>query len=246
MALKARNSTVSDIALKEPGITVPASSTYSLNASEITIWADAIQDGSSQLNTLLTSGDIVIEDDGVDLSATEGSARLLNNRAKKIYFNNDTNGFAAFDVQVGIEEAKGINSNIGRTFVISFENNGSTGNKWLIHSSGASSDILPYHTSFDLQIYGISMLNQNLEKDVDIEFYKNGTAPGDLIYTLQVRLGVSNNNAHITTVSSLFDLLIGDEISVFIRKVGGDALASPVIDIFCRISSNNVGSEGLL
>jgi len=167
--------------------------------------------------------------------------------AKQEVFDNSTNGFVSTTTQDAIEEARGDTGILGRTFLIIFENNGNTGNKWLTHAAGESTDTLPYVTPFDIDVYGISMTNKTTNQDVDIEFYKNGTAPGDLIYTLQVRLGVGERDAYKTMGNGgLFSLVIGDSISVFVSKVGGDTLASPEVDVFCRVSSNSTGSSGAL
>ena len=68
-----KNTTGSDIALSDTGVTVPASGQYALNPSENHIWAESIViSPASQLVTLITSGDIVINNGTVDLSAASG------------------------------------------------------------------------------------------------------------------------------------------------------------------------------
>jgi hypothetical protein len=167
--------------------------------------------------------------------------------AQSIPFDNDTNGFVSDNVQDAIEEARGDEEVLGRTFLAEFSNGGNTGNKWLFHTSTSeSSDTLPLHMPFDVDIYGISMENRSMEKDVDIEFYLNGTAPGNLTYTLQVRLGATAEDAYITTLTNLFTMSVADTLSVFIRKVGGDTLSSPIVGVFFRVNSNVVGSSGVL
>lgn len=144
------------------------------------------------------------------------------------------------------DKIDGTGAIINRTWVERFESNGNTGNKWLERSSGETSDTLPFHTAFDVDIYGVNMINTNTNRNVDIEFYVNGTAPGDLVYTLQVRLGVGEDSAHKTTLTNLFTMDINDELSVFVRKVGGNSLSSPEVDVFCRINSNTAGETGTL
>ena len=162
--------------------------------------------------------------------------------ADSVPFDNDTNGFIADDVQAAIEEARDGNTTLGRSFVIPFSNNGNTANKWISHiPTSEASDTLPYHSAWDLEIFGVGFSNKNTNIDCDVQIYINGTAPGDLMYTLQVR---NFRYYHETTLSSLFSVSIGDSISIFIKKVGASTPSSVEIDLFSRISSTTVGLGG--
>lgn len=106
-----KNTTLSDILLTDVGVTIPASGQYTINQSEYLLWAEYVNTTpASQIDTLLTSGDIVVNDGTSDLNAVYGSYHLrypdtaLNQR-----FLNDSirsNGFSSDTVQEAIEEAK--------------------------------------------------------------------------------------------------------------------------------------------
>lgn len=67
MSKIAKNTTLSSITISDVGVTIPASSQYTIPASDYLLWA-----GSSDTVSFVGSGDIVINDGSVDLSISDG------------------------------------------------------------------------------------------------------------------------------------------------------------------------------
>ena len=155
---------------------------------------------------------------------------------------NRSNGFQSTNVQEAIEEARVGTAVNGRSFSIEFSNNGNTANKWLQHiPTSESSDTLPYHSAWDIEIFGVSFSNKNTSIDCDVEIYVNGITNTYKVYTLQVR---NYRFLHNTTLTSLFSLGVGDNISIYIKKIGNSTPSSVDVELNMRISSNSVGIGG--
>jgi hypothetical protein len=65
-----KNTTTSDIDLEAVGLTIPASDSYTVEATETPLWAT--DDSILEITPYINSGDIVINDGTVDLSAADG------------------------------------------------------------------------------------------------------------------------------------------------------------------------------
>jgi hypothetical protein len=225
------------------GTEIPDGSFYQIPVLEDVKYAE-----NDELIADIASGDVAMSIDGaVDLSIVDSAIFLqYRNECFEQRFRSEperANGFSSVNAQEAIEEARGDGSLIGRCFKITYISNGNTGNKWLfLGASAEASNDLPFHSPFDLSVYGIAMNNRLGLKRVDIEFYKNGA----LFYTMEVNLPVNQTHAHIVVSDGIFMISDDDELSVFVRKVGGDALASPTVDVFCRITTNNSVDTGVL
>jgi hypothetical protein len=242
MAKILKNTTISDIVLKQLGREIPASSSLTLNVDEYLLLGT--DDSVTELTTYINSGDIVINNGSDDLSVVDGLAFIqYPDHAKNSTFDNSTNGFTAMNTQAAIEESRNNEgNNSGRTFTQIFFNNGNTANKWLFHiPTNEATDTLPFHTPFDIDIYGIGFSNKTTNISCDIEIYLNGTTNPDKIYTVNV---INSKFYHDTSLNALFTMSIGDNLSIFIKKVGGSTPASVEVDLYCRINSNTVGEQG--
>jgi len=105
----------------------------------------------------------------------------------------------------------------GKSFNLTVSRPGSGGNKWAYHETGASAtDSIPIHFGHDVGLVGITYINKNPNTDLDLGFYVNGTGAGELVHTEEIR----NARRHVhTESSSIFDIDIGDRLSIFIGKV---------------------------
>lgn len=241
-----KNTTISEIVLDE-GFTVPASSQITIDPTlRMRFWDDI--DVVGGLAASIRSGNIVVNDGVNDITDVERAIDYLKipDRAFNLRFESEperSNDFLAKNIQEAIEEARDMNTAVtGRTYLITFYNNGNTANKWLYHiPTSEATDQLPYHSGFDLDVYGIIFGNKNTNIDCDVEFYVNGTTAPFKVFTLEVR---DSRFYYKTTVSSIFSVAVGDDISIFIKKVGASTPASVEINLHVRINSNNVGEAG--
>lgn len=102
----ATNTTATAIELTKIGVTLQPSVLFTIQPSQYLMWAQHSGAGS-QLETAVTSGDIVISD-GLSpaLNAVLGLALLRDALARDVAFDNRTNGFLSTQVQAAIEEAR--------------------------------------------------------------------------------------------------------------------------------------------
>jgi hypothetical protein len=145
---------------------------------------------------------------------------------------------------VTLEELRhGEGTAVGRLFDRRTFSNGIASNKWLTQFfTSTATDTVPLHITFDYELYGVTFGNKNTDVYCDVEIYKNGTDPGDLVFTMEVR---GFQFYHDTTVTNHFNGSLGDNISVYIKQVsGGDNAADVFVDLFFRITSNTVGQGG--
>ena len=241
-----KNTTMSVIILEQVGLTIPASSQIIIEPSDYLLLANEAIIGT-EIETLIQSGDIVVNDGVTDLSADRGFDYIkAPDTALNIRFLGEpqrSNAFVSKNVQEAIEEARENYSGIvGRTFSAVFYNNGNTSNKWIYHvPTSEATDTLPYVGVWDMDIYGISFANKNTNINCDVEFYVNGITNPNLVYTLMVR---NSRFYYKTQINPIFTMLVGDGLSIYVKKVGSSTPSSVEVDIFVRINSNNTAETG--
>ena len=246
-----KNTTISNIELDD-GFTIPASSQITIEPSQRHRLIDDIDDGGD-IVALINSGDIVVNDGVDDLILANGFMlqRAIDyikypDRAFNVRFEAEperNNGFVSKNVQEAIEESRSAIE--GKTAALPiFLNNGLTNNKWLSldGAMGASND-LPQPVSFDSKIISLTYVNTNNNSDIDIEFYKNGTAPGNLVYTWSLR---NKRYAYKTNNLSGVLFVAGDRLSCFARQVqGGTGVSARDVIVTIELqSTNSVVGEG--
>jgi len=99
-------------------------------------------------------------------------------------------GFTADNVCDGIIEAKLYAEGFPRAGIV-LVNNGTQGNNDWIAYSNLTPDVkivLPVNT----KLHEITFGNSKTNVEFDLEFYKNGTAAGDIFYTYSVSSGADN------------------------------------------------------
>lgn len=108
MAKIVKNTTGSDIEVAQAGLTIPASSSYTIEIDEHTLWAS--DDVITEITADVTAGNLVINDGLNDLSATAGLNFLrYPDFAFNVRFLSEperSNCFASKTVQEAIEEAR--------------------------------------------------------------------------------------------------------------------------------------------
>lgn len=242
-----KNTTVSPVSVSDTGITIAASpGSYIIPPQDYMLWA-----ASTDVIPLINSGVIVINDGVLDLNPANGIALA---RAIDFLEHPDTafnvrflavperpNGFASKNVQEAIEEAKSAIE--GKISVLpTFLNNGLTSNKWLsLDGAMGPSDTLPAVTSYDSKIAGLTYINTNNDSDVDIEFYKNGTAPGNLLFVWQIR---DKRHAWKTNGLDSYTFMRGDRISCFAKAVVGVSARDVIVNVFVQSTNSLVGEGG--
>lgn len=103
--------------------------------------------------------------------------------AKSVPFDNATNGFVADKVQEAIEEAKDTALGKARVTMSSIMNGAVGANNWLGHNELVPGDTVPFRIPWDCTLKEVTVSFPTLSVDGAIEFYKNGTGAGQLIYT---------------------------------------------------------------
>lgn len=128
--------------------------------------------------------------------------------SRQIPFDNATNGFTADEVQAAIEEAKLTAEGLPR-LSINLINNGVTGNNdWISYSELTPNTNIIF--PLPVRLSEIAWSNSNTSVEFSVEFYKNGRAGGDLLFTYGP---VTSGAANFGYVSGLnYEFAAGDWI----------------------------------
>ena len=158
-----------------------------------------------------------------------------------IPFDNDTNGFAADNVQDAIEEARG--SAIGNLIRFPFIASGNTSDKWLGYvNSAAPSNQIPFINPQDATLNGVTFSNRDNNVDIDIQIFRNGT----LVYTWEVRNKRVAWNVGIPGGPSFSQ---SDRVSCFLKKYtggSGDSTAQdPIVELWIKIDTEQATDSGI-
>ena len=172
-----RNTTLADIELLEIGLTIPASGQVEVNTES---FLDLAADNSiTELTPLINSGDIIVNDGTVDLSAADGLTYIAypDDAASSLY-DNTSSGLAANTVQKAIDEiASSSTDNNFAYFPIWAEENAGLGNnqrEWSF-GNGATGDIgivLP----IDAQLVAVSYNADAAGTNTEIAVVQNSSS----------------------------------------------------------------------
>lgn len=223
-----KNTTLSDIELQEIGITVLASSQYTLNTEEYAKSAGI--DSITEISPYITSGDIVINDGVDDITVANGfilqeaidyiSSPVFAGHIRFAAEPERSNGYTKKNVQEAIEQTR--TSGIGKILNFFFGGNGNVANKWLGYgNSSSASDIVPLVLPQNSDFKGITYVNENNNSSTNLEVYKNGV----LLSIIEIR---NKRWAYIAGISGT-SFSQGDRISVFFRKVTGGGFINPAV-----------------
>lgn len=160
--------------------------------------------------------------------------------ADSIPFDNDTNGYAADNVQDAIEESR--TSAIGNLIDFPFVVSGNVSNKWLGYTnSAAPSNTIPFIVPQQMTLKGLLFSNRDDNVDIDVELYINGT----LSYTWEIR---NKRTAYKVGIVGAPTFAQGDRISVFLRKysqgTGDNTAQDPVIEVLAKVDTENAAEGG--
>lgn len=107
MAKILKNTTGSDISLDSSGLYIVSSSSLLLEVTDYSLIA--ADDSVSELTTLISSGDIVVNDGSADLSVTEAIAFIqYPDQALSVRYDNSSSLLSATETQGAIDQVKGI------------------------------------------------------------------------------------------------------------------------------------------
>jgi len=247
MTIILKNTTGSDIALSEFGVTVPLSGQYLCDTQEYTRLAG--DDSITEITTHINTGDIVVND-GVDDITVANGFTLQNaidylkypNTAFNIRFAAEperSNGFTKKNTQEAIEESR--TSGVGKLIGYFFAGSGNTFNKWLgFGNTNSTSDVVPLVLPQDMSLKGVTYSNANDDSSIDLEVHVNGV----LSFTWQVR----NYRVAWETGLSGYDFNQGDRISIYAKKVTGGGIinpATPEISIYFKLLDEVSTSNGI-
>jgi hypothetical protein len=134
----------------------------------------------------------------------------VNPVAESVPFDNGSNGFTADNTQKAIEEAKTNAEGFPRAGLPLIANGTVSNNQWIAYSELLpNTPIGPWAVNVKLQ--EISWSNTNTNVAFSLEFYKNGTAPGNLFYTMTV----TSPNSGYGYVSGLnYSFVAGDYVRI--------------------------------
>lgn len=147
--------------------------------------------------------------------------------ASSTAFDNATNGFTSDNVQAAIEEAK--TTIIGKKFSITITNNGTvTNNQWVGFTELIPSNNTPFYIHRSCVLEDVIFSNKR-NCDVDFDFYKNGTAGGNIIKTWQIR------NLQYTALTSQTDSFVAGDLLRLRARTSG------LIGSLLGVTPNDVG-----
>lgn len=139
--------------------------------------------------------------------------------SRQIPFDNTTNGFVASETQSAIEEAKQNAEGFPRAGIILLNNGTVTNNQFISYSELLpNTPIGPFAVKTKLN--EISWSNQTTNVQFRIDFYKNGTAPANLFYTLTVT-SPNSGYGYVSGLNYTFDP--GDILRLIYRDDGTNA-----------------------
>lgn len=126
-----KNTTNADIFLPQPGATVQALSSYTIDPQNYGLWVQS-------MDSYIDSGAIIINDGTSDLNNILGKDLINTFLAKDLGFNNSANGFSSNNIQGAIEEIANKSSipeyNIDPVSPL-------TNTSWVLHSAQIGSPI---------------------------------------------------------------------------------------------------------
>lgn len=134
----------------------------------------------------------------------------------------------------------------GKEATYQFFNNGSNiQNKWLDHEgSNIPSDMTPGVVSANSKVRAITYSNDRDNTDIDIQIYRNGITPGDMIFAWQLR---DCRLAYKTDFDGSLPFNRGDTVRMFAKKVvggpGGQNPTKAVIKL-TLINTDDIKAEG--
>jgi hypothetical protein len=109
---------------------------------------------------------------------------IVSSVAKSVPFDNATNGFIAQETQSAIEEAKQNAEGFPRAGIILTANGTQSNGDWISYSELTPSAKIVFPVNSRLN--EITFSNNTPDVEFALEFYKNGTAIGNLVYTWTV------------------------------------------------------------
>lgn len=210
MAKILKNTTLTDIESNSLGLTIPASGQVEIVTDEYLLLSS--DDVLSELDPLISSGDIVVNDGTNDLDIVDGQAYIrYPDDAVSVLFDNTSNGFISNDVQTAIEEAK-FNGTVFNEFnagefltprlFFAYNSSGSQ----LITSSASTISIDTIDTS-------VTDINQYLLASGELEFRYTDKC------TLTYSVTFTNTNGARTSTQSFLEINQG---SGFSKVLGSD------------------------
>ena len=150
---------------------------------------------------------------------------------------------ASDNVQLAICEAR--NSAVGKLMPFYFFSTGNVSNKFMNFTNGSTTTAsLPMVLPFSGDLIGSTFTNQDDDVDMDIEIYRNGIAPGNLMYTRFIR---NKRTAWKTDINNT-GYLQGDRVSMFFKKytggTGKTTAQNPVVQLLFAINPAQLGEGG--
>jgi len=153
-----KNTTGVDITLEILGLTIPATSQITINVEDYLELSS--EDSTTELDILITSGDVVVNDGTSDLIATVGKAfiRFPDIASNELF--DDTNViYSADTVQEAIEKVS--NGEGKRYLYLKLVRSGEFTNSWLSYTDqGVRTDRAPWTPQFDVDVIRITFTNK--------------------------------------------------------------------------------------
>ena len=153
---------------------------------------------------------------------------FLTQVAKSIFFRDPS--FSAGNVSDAIVEAKNTAEGFPRAGLPLVQNGVQSNNDWVSYSNLTPEAKITFPVK--TRINEITWANQRTSVEFDLEFYKNGTGPGDLIDTLSISSG-SLDYGSFTGVD--LDFEVGDWLRILYKDQGTNTRDLVVVLYFSRI-----------
>lgn len=210
-----KNTTGSVISLDVLGIDIAASSQITVNEEDFLLLASS--ESVTELTPLISSGDIVVNNGIVDLSATDGENFVkYPDNAPNIIYDNGISGLAATNIKQAIDEIAASNSASDfAIFSIWAEENAGLGNgqrEWSF-GNGATGDIgivLPV----DAQLFAVSYNAEVAGTNTEVAVVQNSSSQ-------VATTGLQSGQDGFNTLSSAIQFTAGDRLGFQTITAGG-------------------------
>ena len=172
-----KNTTALPIFVLDTGTMLPALSSYTISPRNYDLWS-----ASSDVDTYISSGAVVVSTGTRDLVAALGLAHIHDRLAETEKFDNTSNGFVSTNTQSAIEEVRYLAEGRPR-MGLTLTANGIVGaNDYITYNELLANKRILFPVRLKLLELAWNNSNTSLGAFV-FKVFKNGTAAGNLIYT---------------------------------------------------------------
>lgn len=257
MTLIVKNTTGSEIFIQGTGETIPASGQRTIDPKAYAAYAGASAVGAESEDATFTSeintGDIVINNGNVDLTAAQAFRYLSNINKLKLIHDSTTIDEAVESLVFTGENVSVTNPNPGQVqvqigdtdteqgllFSVGFHIDGNDEFAELLDTQRGTNQV-PFVFPYGAELRAFTWTNEKDDVNTDLEIRKNGTGSGSNVAVYQIR---GKQFAYKNDISGI-SFNIGDELAVYFDNVsGGDNPGDGYLQLFFRITDDTPSED---